>query len=119
MARAMNNHYGPVSVYDQSPAAEQLRREYDQWSDTIDAAHEQVKQFFALTGAYPIVGDELHVCLPKPAYRSLGLLVTKRLIYSDSDVELEHMQMIYEVEGAAEEMEELEYQEDDLVDEEN
>jgi hypothetical protein len=73
--------YNPLSVN------ESLRREYDQWEETKQAAYQQIKQFFALTGSLPVVGDTLHVLGLKPGYNGDGVYIEDRIIFScfDSD----------------------------------
>lgn len=113
MADALRKRYWAV-MFDRPEATDHLREEYAQWGEIQDATYELVKRFYALTGAYPVVGDELHVSGSKRQTYYPGLHVTKRIVYSSDESEM--VQLIYDVEGEGIILEELEeYQEGDLV----
>lgn len=74
-------------MYNRLSTNRYLRREYDQWEETKQAAYQQIKRFFALTGSLPVVGDKLHVLGLKPGYNGDGVYIEDRTMFScfDSD----------------------------------
>ncbi|GAB3858772.1 hypothetical protein [Hymenobacter negativus] len=117
MNKAMRKRYW-AAMHNLPEATDQLREEYAHWGETQDAAYEQVKRFYALTGSYPVSGDELHSMLREPSSYYPGLRITKRILFTSFSSEI--MQLIYEVEGEEIGMEELEeYQEGDQMDDDD
>lgn len=117
MNTAMGKRYWAVRN-NRPEATDQLREEYAQWGETRDAAYEQIKLFYTLTGGYPVPGDELHAMLREHGHYYSGLRITKRILFTSFGSE--SIQLIYEVEGEEIGMEELEaYQEGDLIEAEN
>ncbi len=115
MADALRKRYWTV-IFNQAEATAQYHREHEQWQQTQDDIYLQIRQFYVLTGGLPVAGDYLQMSNNQgPNYQ--GLRIEKRRLYSSTD-ESEEMLLVYEIE--AEEMEELEeYQEGDLVDDED
>jgi hypothetical protein len=106
MGTAMRKRYWSVAPSEPDEATSRLREEYEQWEATRDAAYDQIKLFYALTGGYPVIGDELHISVRKPKNYCPGLRITKRSLYTILGSEA--IQLCYEVEADETGMEELE-----------
>lgn len=114
MSEAMEKRYWAVK-HQWSAENENLRKQYETWYNSRNAAQEQIRQMFAVTATLPIVGDHLMVS-GESGYINETLRIEKRTIFST--LESNDVLFVYEVCGEDVEMEELEeYREGDLVEE--
>ena len=98
-----NKRFGGLFPFEEDaeprPIDEELKQQYDAWTQTKETATQQIQRLFQLTGNLPAIGDQLH--MPSQINSPFdALFIQKRIFFTTP--ESANFTIIYTLEGEEE-----------------